>query len=244
MKVLLAGCAPAARRLVALALRDDGIRVLTASDGAAMASRLRAVAPDIIVVDPGPLGVTIAGLCRMLTAAPDAALLLLDAAKDEDGGGTSDEGSRPVEVMSRDASPAALIERIRRMLRHGAGRAGDKRLGLGHLELDPVRRVATICGDAVRLRAKEFDLLLAFVSHPGRVLHREELLITVWGYQAPGKTRTVDVHVGHLRGRLAGSGLTIVTHRGAGYALVAELHEPVPTIVAAMEDRRGIPSVR
>jgi DNA-binding response OmpR family regulator len=91
---------------------------------------------------------------------------------------------------------------------------------LGGIEVDTARREGRVNGHAIKLRAKEFDLLRAFVEHVGVPLSRERLLSLVWGYEIPGKTRTVDVHVNHLRRRLQGSGLEIQTLRRVGYRLV------------------------
>jgi DNA-binding response OmpR family regulator len=71
------------------------------------------------------------------------------------------------------------------------------------------------------MRAKEFDLLLAFAENPAIVLSREQLLNLAWGYDFYGQTRTVDVHVAQLRKRLAGSAAVhIETVTGVGYKLV------------------------
>jgi DNA-binding response OmpR family regulator len=72
----------------------------------------------------------------------------------------------------------------------------------------------------ITLRAKEFDLLLTLAEHKGIVLTREKLLNLVWGYDFYGQSRTVDVHVAHLRKRLAGSTIRIETVTGVGYKLV------------------------
>ncbi len=70
------------------------------------------------------------------------------------------------------------------------------------------------------MRAKEFDLLLALVDHANIVLSRDQLLDMVWGYDYYGRTRTVDVHIAHLRDKLSESGLQIETVWGIGYKLV------------------------
>jgi DNA-binding response OmpR family regulator len=72
------------------------------------------------------------------------------------------------------------------------------------------------------LRTKEFDLLNAFVRNPGIVLSREKLLEVVWGFDYYGETRTVDVHVNHLREKIAASNLNIETLRGAGYKMTVK----------------------
>jgi DNA-binding winged helix-turn-helix (wHTH) protein len=98
---------------------------------------------------------------------------------------------------------------------------------LGRLELNRTARWARIDGQALRLRAKEFDLLAALVEHAGIVLGRGQLLLMAWGYGVPVVTRTIDVHVHHLRMKLKGSGLCIETLRGAGYRLVQRSDEPI-----------------
>ena len=74
----------------------------------------------------------------------------------------------------------------------------------------------------VKLRTKEFALLAAFVQNPGIVLSREKLLEVVWGFDYYGESRTVDVHVNHLRDKIAGSGTRIETIRSIGYKITAE----------------------
>ncbi|RLC72882.1 MAG: DNA-binding response regulator, partial [Chloroflexi bacterium] len=90
----------------------------------------------------------------------------------------------------------------------------------GDVTIDPARHEVTIAGQAVELRPKEFDLLLALAEHRRLVLSREQLLNLVWGYDFYGETRTVDVHIANLRKRLAGSSVEIETVLGVGYKLV------------------------
>ncbi len=75
-------------------------------------------------------------------------------------------------------------------------------------------------GEPVELRTQEFELLLTFARHKNIVLTREKLLQLAWGYDFYGQTRTVDVHVAHLRRKLEDSGLAIETVTGVGYKLV------------------------
>jgi DNA-binding response OmpR family regulator len=78
-----------------------------------------------------------------------------------------------------------------------------------------------VADQSVNLRTKEFDLLLTLVENRGIVLSREQLLDMVWGFDFYGQTRTVDVHVAHLRHKLAGATAVIETVWGVGYKLVA-----------------------
>ena len=79
----------------------------------------------------------------------------------------------------------------------------------------------TVVGRPVKLRTKEFDLLLTLAENRGIVLTREKLLDLVWGYDYLGQTRTIDVHVAHLRKVLLGSQVSIETITGVGYKLIS-----------------------
>ncbi|MCA9974160.1 MAG: winged helix-turn-helix transcriptional regulator, partial [Anaerolineales bacterium] len=92
---------------------------------------------------------------------------------------------------------------------------------LGNVTVDPGSREVTVADTRVNLRTKEFDLLLTLIEHANQVLSREQLLDLVWGYEFYGQTRTVDVHIAHLRDKLADSTLTIETVWGMGYKLTA-----------------------
>jgi DNA-binding response OmpR family regulator len=95
-------------------------------------------------------------------------------------------------------------------------------INLGKLQIDKQKRVITIDGKAVTMRTKEFDLLSTMAENFEIVLTREQLLELVWGYEFYGETRTVDVHVQHVRQKIVESGLQVQTVRGVGYKLVAE----------------------
>jgi DNA-binding response OmpR family regulator len=90
----------------------------------------------------------------------------------------------------------------------------------GDIEVDPSRREARRAGTALRLKPKEFELLLFFVTHPGRVFSREQILDEVWGYDFYGGPRTVDVHVRWLRQKIEddpSAPRRLRTVRGSGY---------------------------
>ncbi|PWB72404.1 MAG: DNA-binding response regulator, partial [Anaerolineales bacterium] len=82
------------------------------------------------------------------------------------------------------------------------------------------RREARLPSRTLDLRTQEFDLLLTLAEHRGLVLSREQILQKAWGFDFYGQTRTVDVHVAHLRKKLDGSSARIETVTGVGYKLV------------------------
>jgi two-component system alkaline phosphatase synthesis response regulator PhoP len=125
------------------------------------------------------------------------------------------------DYLTKPFNPRELVARVKAILRRAGPRpATDSPVCVGDLQIHPARREVTVGEDAVTLRAKEFELLLALAQHKGIVLSREQLLDLVWGFDFPGQTRTVDVHVAHLRDKLKRSQVEIETVWGVGYKLV------------------------
>jgi DNA-binding response OmpR family regulator len=123
------------------------------------------------------------------------------------------------DYLTKPFSPRELVARVKAVLRRTAGNPSEAPVRqVGPVLLDPNRRMVSAAGAPVALTPTEFDLLGHLMNRPGRVFTREELLASVWGYAAHAGTRTVDVHVAQLRGKLGPSGAIIRTIRGVGYA--------------------------
>jgi len=121
------------------------------------------------------------------------------------------------------------VARVKAVLRRGGGTAQPQSaadtpvLQAGPLAVDIARREARLNNNLLNLRTKEFDLLHSFVQNKGLALSREKLLELAWGFDFYGETRTVDVHVAHLRERLAGDErVKIETVWGVGYKMVVD----------------------
>ena len=223
MKVLVVSDEPEFDALVGRALRRARFTVLIARNGAGALTQAQAERPSVIVLDAALPVVHGEDVCRMLRTQTGAPVLLV-ATGPESTGAEGGPECRADDRLSRPIEPQELVARVRALVRRSQ-RAAHRRgvFRLGRLTLDRRQRTVQIDGRQIRLRAKEFELLRAFVEHQGTPLRRERLLQDVWGYGASVKTRTLDVHVNHLRRKLAGSGLAIETLRGVGYELVERL---------------------
>jgi DNA-binding response OmpR family regulator len=164
-------------------------------------------------------------VCKRLRVESDVPILMLTA-RDEDIDKIVGLELGADDYMTKPFNPRELVARVKAILRRAepgrGGRSGQAtpKVILGNLTIDPAARTVQVGERVADLRAKEFDLLLALVENKGIVLSREKLLDMVWGFDFYGETRTVDVHVAHLRHKLKGSAAQIETVWGVGYKLV------------------------
>jgi DNA-binding response OmpR family regulator len=122
------------------------------------------------------------------------------------------------------AHPPSYLElraRIRAVLRRTTSPKNNRVLRVGPLTIDTDAHMASLHGTCLALRQMEYDLLVHLASDPRRVFRKQELLLAVWGYQAPVSTRTIDSHASRLRGKLAARGERwIINTHGVGYRLI------------------------
>jgi DNA-binding response OmpR family regulator len=170
-------------------------------------------------------------VCRRLRAANHSSAILMLTARDEDIDKILGLELGADDYLTKPFNPRELVARVKAILRRGDRANGDKDsapIQLGDLTIDSARREVRLDSSALRhgsaqalsLRTQEFDLLLTFAEHRGLVLSREQILQKAWGFDFYGQTRTVDVHVAHLRKKLEASNVRIETVTGVGYKLV------------------------
>jgi len=206
--------------LARLYLEDAGYVVESAYDGAEALAKIRSLRPALVVLDLMLPKIDGWEVCRRVRATSDVPIIMLTA-RSEDVDKIVGLELGADDYLTKPFNPRELVARVRAVLRRYERAAKPTRaMHIGQVTIDPARREVTVAGKPIKLRAKEFDLLLALAQHRGLVLSRNQLLDLVWGYDFYGSTRTVDVHIAHLREKLAGSGVVIETVRGVGYKLV------------------------
>ena len=209
--------------LAKLYLEREGFRVEAAADGAQALEKIRDLKPALVVLDIMLPEVDGLEVCRRTRAESDVPIIMLTA-RDEDIDKIVGLELGADDYMTKPFNPRELVARVKAILRRAdsTARRDDQPLHVGDVTIDPARREVTVAGAPVSLRTKEFDLILTFAEHKGIVLTRTQLLDLVWGFDFYGQTRTVDVHVAHLRKRLSASKtVRIETVTGVGYKLVA-----------------------
>ena len=201
-------------------LAQAGYGVLVERDGTAALDAVRRHRPSAIVLDIGLPGLDGIEVCRKLRAADDWTPILFVTARDDEVDRVLGLELGGDDYVVKPFSPRELVARVTSVLRRARGPQPTERLTAGALSLDPAQHRTWVGDDEVDLTATEFDLLAFLLRRPGRVFTREQLLSEVWGYAATTSTRTVDVHVAQLRGKL-GAASPIRTVRGVGYAVRA-----------------------
>jgi two-component system, OmpR family, alkaline phosphatase synthesis response regulator PhoP len=212
------------RNLARMYLEKDGYRVAVATNGREALDFIKQTPPALLVLDLMLPEVDGWEVCRQVRAKSNLPILMLTA-RDDDMDKIVGLEMGADDYLTKPFNPRELVARVHAILRRAAPppEAVSSRIRqLGALTLDPLGREVSIGGRRVPLRTKEFDLLLTLLDHLNLVLSRDQLLDLVWGYEFYGQTRTVDVHVAHLREKLIGSGLAIETVWGKGYKLVVE----------------------
>ncbi|MEJ2411838.1 MAG: response regulator transcription factor [Anaerolineales bacterium] len=221
--ILLVDDEPNIIELAQLYLEREGYRVLSVGDGLAALKAVEEHRPSLVVLDLMLPEVDGLDVCRRLRSKKDPVAILMLTARDEDIDKILGLELGADDYLTKPFNPRELVARVKAVLRRGEERsysAEDKIISIGDLTIDPLRREIQVRGALIVLRAQEFDLLYTLARHPGIVLSRDQLLDQAWGYDYYGNTRTVDVHIGHLRKKLADSSVKIETVTKIGYKLI------------------------
>jgi DNA-binding response OmpR family regulator len=212
-----------------LYLENEGYRVEAATDGVEALRKFESLKPTLMVLDLMLPGLNGWEVCKKVRATSETPIIMLTARTDDVDKIVGLELGAD-DYMTKPYNPRELVARVKAVLRRSKGQAvpagsaaAASVLQAGPLIVDPARREARLDSHLLELRAQEFDLLQTFVENKGLALSREKLLELAWGFDFYGETRTVDVHVAHLRDRLGSNPrVKIETVWGVGYKFVVE----------------------
>ena len=220
--ILLVDDEPSIIQLSQMYLEREGYRIESAGDGEAALNAVEHLHPALVVLDVMLPKLDGFEVCRRLRASEKDTAILMLTARDEDIDKILGLELGADDYLTKPFNPRELVARVKAILRRGEKNDSDahKPIRIGNLAIDPARREVRFSDSTIDLRTQEFDLLLTLAEHRGLVLSREQILQKAWGFDFYGQTRTVDVHVAHLRKKMEGSSVKIETVTGVGYKLV------------------------
>jgi two-component system, OmpR family, response regulator len=199
-------------------LRRDGHQVVWVRRGEDALVELRRHPIKLVLLDIRLPGIDGFEVCRRIGGAVPVIML---TARDEEADRVAGLEMGADDYVTKPFSPREVMARVKAVLRRAATPAHpDEMVIAGPLTVDRAAREVHVDGRKVPLTQREFDLLDYLARRAGRVVRRDELLESVWGFALPGETRTVEVHVAQLRKKLGHPDL-IETVRGLGYKLAA-----------------------
>jgi DNA-binding response OmpR family regulator len=224
-RVLLVEDDPRVRRVLSIALRDEGYRIVQADAGLPALEQLERAPVDVVVLDLMLPDIDGFEVCRRLRRTSDVPIIVVSARGDSHDivagleAGADDYMVKPVVAKELAARIRALFRRSR-----ADTDRSDECTVAGDLEIRPREGVVLRGGVPLSLTSTELRLMEELASHANEVVSRELLLERVWGYDSSGDTRIVDVHVSRLRGKIeedSGHPRHVLTVRGLGYKLVS-----------------------
>lgn len=228
MQILVVDDEASIRELLAFNLKKNGYHVETAADG--RNALTKAPKADLVLLDIMLPEIDGLEVCRRLKSSPQTSgipIIMLTAKAEEIDRVLGLEMGADDYVV-KPFSMRELIARVKAVLRrsHKDGKTKEDVLTIGPLRIDFSSYQVWLHDEPVALTPKEYELLKLLVTNPGRAFSRDELLERIWGYEYYGDTRTVDVHIRHLRAKLAAApevSDAIETIRGVGYRFTRKL---------------------
>ena len=221
--ILLVDDEPSILQLARLYFERDGFRVQEVMDGESALEAVAKYHPALIVLDVMLPKLDGFEVCRKLRASGDSTPVIMLTARDEDIDKILGLELGADDYLTKPFNPRELVARTKAILRRSDNKkkADTDPVHRGDLTILPAAREVRLMERTLDLRAQEFDLLLTLAEQPGRVFSREQLLQLAWGFDFYGQTRTVDVHIAHLRKKIEGSTVKIETVTGVGYKWVS-----------------------
>jgi len=218
----------AVRDVLTRGLEEAGSRALGVGNGVDGLVTEGEESPSLVILDlmlPDLDGVEV---CRRIRTRSHVPVLVVSARTDESdavaalAAGADDFVRKPFEVREVVARVRALV---RRAGEYAKASMADENLDFGDIKIDSIKHEVLVRGESVRFTPKEFELLHMLAKNDGRMMHREELLETIWGYDSSIDSRTLDVHIGRVRSKIEENPREpqlVITVPGVGYKFVGE----------------------
>ena len=224
-RVLIVEDEPDIARLMKHALERGGeLDVEMVATGANALKAVMEQPPSLILLDLNLPFIDGLEVCRLLRSRASSAAIpiIMVTARTSETDRVAGLELGADDYVTKPFSLRELVARVRAVLRRPPQTASDRNAGYqrGPLAIDFDAVSVRVSGASVRLTKREFELLRFLVENRNRVLSRDRLLERVWGLDRQVETRSVDVHVGRLRGKLGHAGRQIETVIGMGYRFV------------------------
>lgn len=215
---------PEIRMVIAIALEDEGFRVLEADSGERALLLAQDEDPDVVLVDLRLPGIHGFDVVRSLRATSRVPIIVVTAQADSEDVVTGLEAGAD-DYVTKPFVTKELVARVRAQIRRTGDEPGDEGLlECGEVKLHPDTAEASVAGRMIPLSPTEYKLLAELIGARERVVSRDDLLRNVWGYRNPGDGRVVDNLVYRLRAKMEpdpAEPIHLLTVRGFGYRLKA-----------------------
>jgi two-component system KDP operon response regulator KdpE len=223
-RILVVDDEPAVLRAIGVALESQGYEVQAATSGEQAVARAAASAPDLILLDLGLPGFDDLEVIRRVRAFLDSTPIIVLSAWGEDETKVQALDLGADDYVVKPFALPELLARVRVGMRHAEKASGARveasRLTRGPIEIDTASREVLVRGEAVVLTPTQYDLLLCFARHPGRVLTQRMIVAEVWGDPDASDAQNLRVFVSQLRRKVEADPRRpelIVTDPGVGY---------------------------
>ena len=203
------------QEIIAEYMQRGGHTCFTADDGMDALLMLKNNPMDLMILDIMMPYLDGFSVCRMTREMSNLPIIMLTAKSSEDDKLKGyDLGAD--DYLTKPFSPKVLLAKAKALLRRSSVLPADT-VNAGKISIIPASHKVFVEGQEITLTYKEYELLYFFISNPGQIFSREQLLNRIWGYDFEGTTRTVDTHIKTLRQKLGGEGRHIVTLIRSGY---------------------------
>lgn len=221
--ILLVDDEPSIISLLRMYLEREQFRIESAGDGEAALDTVHRLKPSLVVLDVMLPKLDGFEVCKRLRSENKSIAIIMLTARDDDIDKIIGLELGADDYLTKPFNPRELVARVKAILRRSDHDTHQdiSIIHVGNLTVNVDAREARQGNNLIDLRTQEFELLHTLAAQPGRVFTREQLLQKAWGFDFYGQTRTVDVHIAHLRKKLSGCSVTIETITGIGYKLVA-----------------------